>query len=377
MKTLKNKFAILVVGLLAFSSCSKEDDVNPTNTNTTVDITNPSTLTDSLMINGATKVLGSIPSSTTSSSLQLTPTSTLSVASGGTLKLPLDGDVSNIDGVYLQVSGADSYLSTTKTVENARIASSSSDTVEVVIPYTYTNGNSFVLQYAVYKGSTIGNKVMTTVNVEAQPNNNNGNNNNNNGNNAPVTVADNVNLNIGQDYLLDVTQNDTDADNDNLTLVSVSSLGSDTATVSIVNGKVLVDFPSNSLFVGEVTLTYQVTDGTTTVSGTYTLDVGTVSQKQTVNFLDDFYGVTMNGQGGAGGFVFNSDGTVTQTGNGVLGSADKNVNWSVNTNGTVKLSDNTGSIDVSVTSYTFSNTYNGYTITILPAGVSTYNYFQM
>jgi len=96
-------------------------------------------------------------------------------------------------------------------------------------------------------------------------------------NDAPIAVSDTyIVLEDAATTGIDVITNDTDVDTgDILTLIAVASLG--TATVSINSDGFSVDYTPAPDFNGTEVITYTVSDGTDTASGTLTITVTSVN----------------------------------------------------------------------------------------------------
>jgi len=95
-------------------------------------------------------------------------------------------------------------------------------------------------------------------------------------NDAPLAVA-NI-LTVDEDAALtstDVIANDTDVDGDTLSLTAVSTDG--TGTVAVNADGVSVDYTPAADFNGTETITYTVSDGALTTTGTFTITVTAVN----------------------------------------------------------------------------------------------------
>lgn len=110
-------------------------------------------------------------------------------------------------------------------------------------------------------------------------------------NDAPVATADaEANVVVGNSTTINVLANDVDVDGDTITIsgTPTATLG----TVSVVNGQLKYDAPSN--YVGPVTINYGITDGKVVVAATQTVNVTqptisasalTVNEGSTASFL--------------------------------------------------------------------------------------------
>lgn len=92
---------------------------------------------------------------------------------------------------------------------------------------------------------------------------------------APLAVADNATMKQDAELTVNVLANDTDPNSDKLTLSS-ATLVSGSADISVVKGKITVDYTGDSLWLdetAEITVSYVVTDGTHSSTGVLTVDV--------------------------------------------------------------------------------------------------------
>ena len=125
----------------------------------------------------------------------------------------------------------------------------------------YTPAAGFVgietISYTISDGTAQASTTLTITVEELMPNI------------PPLTTADTANAETMQSITVDVLSNDTDGNGETLTLTDVSTSGS--GTVTVVNNQ--VQYISAADFVGSEVLTYDVTDGLDSVSGTLTITV--------------------------------------------------------------------------------------------------------
>lgn len=92
---------------------------------------------------------------------------------------------------------------------------------------------------------------------------------------APVAVTDTATMKQDDELKVAVVANDTDPNGDKLSLVSATVV-SGSAEVSVVKGKVVVDYTGADLWLdetSEITIHYVVSDGTFSSTGVLTVDV--------------------------------------------------------------------------------------------------------
>jgi len=170
---------ISLLGILAFValvSCNKDEDTNSDDgSQIIINTDDADAVTEAIEISGASVIEGTPPATTTNTELQIIAPflGKIEVASGNDLSLPIEGDVTDIDGIYLQVEGASSYLDIplSSTVNN-RISTEDSVVVVVIsIPEVFETG-SFDIAYCVYQNNAdqqlVGNVVTTQIEIVEQ-----------------------------------------------------------------------------------------------------------------------------------------------------------------------------------------------------------------
>ena len=172
--------------------------------------------------------------------------------------LLLDDD-SDVDGDTLTLTGITSPT-------NGSVALVGNTVTYTPTPNTGTYTET--LTYTVSDGTTTSTGTLTiTVNAS---------------NDAPVAVDDTETL-TEDDSLTTITvlDDDTDADGDSLTVSAISYSGTGTAAINADNAR--IDYTPAANFNGTDTITYTVSDGTATDTGTLTIIVNAVDDAPTVS----------------------------------------------------------------------------------------------
>ena len=95
--------------------------------------------------------------------------------------------------------------------------------------------------------------------------------------NVPVAVDDTLTVDEDSDLTnKNVVENDTDADNDSLTITEVSYTGDGIVAINIIDN-VSIDYTPVADFNGTETITYTISDGTDTATGTLTVEVTAIN----------------------------------------------------------------------------------------------------
>ena len=181
------KLIILFFSFSLLSGCIIEDDT-PVETEEgteietgddiildTIDITNADEVTSVLEVSGAEVKTGTPPSPTNDGvQLDVRDEQEQDVIAGNPFKLSLAGEISDIDGVFFQVEGADTYLDIPITSEAFRLAKAATNQydeidISITVPATITSG-TFCASYCVYtydeeRGYSVGNIIRICITV--------------------------------------------------------------------------------------------------------------------------------------------------------------------------------------------------------------------
>ncbi len=194
----------------------------------------------------------------------MTSVSDAPVAVADSLTVDEDADLTGIDVIANDTDGDEDVLILTAvaTEGNGTVAVNSDGLSVDYTPAADFNGTE-IITYTVSDGDLEDATGILTITVTAV-------------NDLPVAIADI--LTVSEDAAItskDVIANDTDVDGDTLTLTAATTGGS--GTVSLNADGLSVDYTPTADFNGTEVITYTVSDGTDTTTGTLTITVTTVN----------------------------------------------------------------------------------------------------
>jgi hypothetical protein len=258
LSTMEDTSLTLTIADFTFSQTPSSLTVLP-GTNYTVE---DNTVTPSANFNGTLNVnvsatANSTNSETFSADVTVLAVNDVPVANDDSATVEQDSNTNNID-VISNDTDADmndviSVVSATANGIGSVVLAS--DTI-VYTPAAGFNGTE-TISYSITDGTETATGTLT-VTVLATP-----------VNNAPVAQPDTGSTTSGNTITIAVLTNDSDADNDSLSISSVSTSGS--GSVSIQGDS--IRYVSASDFTGNEVITYEVSDGEATTSGTLTVTV--------------------------------------------------------------------------------------------------------
>ncbi|MEM7298012.1 MAG: hypothetical protein AAF391_07075 [Bacteroidota bacterium] len=154
--------AFCAVLILTISNCSSDDDDDMEMEGELVDVEDPNAVADAVSIPGSTVVEGDPPApSTDPSAPQIGGGENLLTSQGGNPTLELDLVSGDAAGIYLQISGADSYFDIPASAfTGGRILQEDSPAIEIELPEGIEPGQ-FCVDYCIYDAETRVSNIVT------------------------------------------------------------------------------------------------------------------------------------------------------------------------------------------------------------------------